>query len=106
MNSAIETKVIERFVVKSKRDRYLTFINNYKTRYKFTNELAHFHDLRQELFEEVKGDEKNKFRNGIKNLRNINDCYLISENSELDMKRLDIDKALNLIKNYGEKKCY
>lgn len=95
MSLELETLVIERFIVKTKRDRYLTFIKSDKTRYKFTLELAHFRDLRQERFDEIKGDERKIINDRIKSLGNINDCYLISENSELDRKRLDIDTALN-----------
>ena len=101
MSLDIEKKVIERFVVKTKRDRYLTFINNDKTRDKFTKELAHFRDLRQDQFEELKSDERKKIKDRIKSLGNIKDCYLISESSKIDKKRLDIDSALNEIIGYG-----
>ena len=94
MSLELETLVIERFIVKTKRDRYLTFINGDKIRYKFTLELAHFRDLRQERFDEIKGDERNIIKDRIKSLGNITDCYLISENSKLDRKRMDIDTAL------------
>jgi hypothetical protein len=95
MSIELETLVIERFIVKTKHNRYLTFIKSDKIRYKFTLELAHFRDLRQELFDEIKGNERKIIKDRIKSLGNINDCYLISENSELDRKRLDIDTALN-----------
>lgn len=45
-NLDIESKVIERFVIKSKRERYLAFIKNDKSRNKFVKELAHFSDIR------------------------------------------------------------
>ena len=101
MSIDIEKKVIERFVVKSKRDRYLTFVESDKTRHKFISELAHFRDLRQERFDEISGDEKKVIKDRIKGLGTIKDCYLISENSELDRKRLDIDTALNKTIGYG-----
>ncbi len=102
MSIEIEKKVIERFVVKTKRDRYLTFIESDKTRNKFISELAHFHDLRIERFDEISGDEKKVIKDRIiKSLGNIKDCYLISENMELDRKRLDIDTALNKTIGYG-----
>lgn len=80
----IEIKVIERFIIKTKRDRYLTFIKSDKTRDKFTKELAHFSDLKKDLFEEVKGNERQIIKEKIKCLGKFNDCYLISESSELD----------------------
>ena len=95
MNLELERKVIERFVLKSKRDRYFNFIKSDKTRKKFNKELAHFRDLRLEKFEEVKSDKVKVIKDRIKSLGNIKDCYLISENSELDKKTLDIDTALN-----------
>jgi len=100
-NTDLEIKVIERFVVKTKRDRYLTFIKNTKTRDKFLKELSHFKDLRQDLFEELKSDERKKIKEKLNRLRNIKDCYLISENSKLDSNRLDIETALNEIIGHG-----
>ena len=97
----IEKKVIERFIVKTKRERYLAFIENDKTRGKFISELAHFRDLIQEKFDEISGDEKKVIMDRIKGLGNIKECYLISENSELDRKRLDIDTALSKTIGYG-----
>ncbi len=101
MSLEIEAKVIERFVLKPKRERYLTFIKSDKTRNKFTKELAHFRDLRQEQFEEVKSDERKIIKDRIKSLGNIKDCYLISESSKHDKKRVDLESALNEIIGYG-----
>ena len=96
INLDLETKVIERFVVKKKRARYLGFIKIDKNRCKFTNELAHFRDLQQDLFEEVKG-HKSLVIERIKNLVKLKECYLISESSKFDQKKLDIDIALTEI---------
>lgn len=101
MSRDIEKKVIERFVVKTKRDRYLSFVESDKTRHKFISELAHFCDLRQERFDEISKDEEKVIKDRIKDLGKIKDCYLISENSNLDRKRLDIDTALNLTIGQG-----
>jgi hypothetical protein len=101
MSQDIEKKVIERFVVKTKRDRYLTLIERGNTRGKFISELAHFRDLRQERFEEISGDAKKVIRDRIKGLGIIKDCDLISENTELGRKRLDIDTALSKIIGHG-----
>ena len=94
MNLELEAKIIERFINKAKKDRYLTFIRSDKSRVKFTNELAHFHDFRDDLFEEVKGDVYQTIISRVNNLKRITDCYLISESSILDQKRLDINTAL------------
>jgi len=101
MNIDIETKIIERFVNKGKKDRYLTFIKSDKSRIKFIKELAHFHDFRQDLFEEVKGDVYHTIINRVNSLNRRTDCYLISESSALDQKRLDINTALKEIIGNG-----
>lgn len=90
----LESKVIKRFVIKDKRDRYLNFISKDKTRDKFTSELAHFNDLDFRLFEEVKGEERKMIKDKIKVLPKLMDCYLISEDSALDGKRMTVDEAL------------
>lgn len=93
-NIDIETKVIQRFVVKAKRDRYLGFIKNDKTREKFINELHHMNFLQKDLFETVEGNEYEFIKQRLNVLANIKDCYVISENQRIDKKRLDIETAL------------
>ena len=93
-NLDIETKVIERFVIKTKKDRYLTFIKNDKTREKFVSELHHMNFLQQDLFDKVVANEFDVIKERIKSLGTLKDCYLISDNPRLDKKRLDIDSAL------------
>ncbi len=94
MNLDLEAKIIECFINKAKKDRYLTFIKSDKSRVKFTKELAHFHDFRFDLFEEVKGDVYQIILSRVNHLKRITDCYLISESSILDQKRFDINTAL------------
>jgi hypothetical protein len=96
-NIDIETKVIQRFVIKTKCDRYLTFIKSEKTRPKFINDLSHTNFLRQDLFDKVEGNEYEFVKQRIKGLGNLKDCYVISENQRIDKKRLDIDTALSEI---------
>jgi hypothetical protein len=97
----IETKVIKRFIIKDKQDRYLQFIKDDRLRQNFTNELAHFLDLKYDLFEEVKGDERAFIKNRIKSLPKIKDCYLISEDTALDQQLIDVDTALSKIIGFG-----
>lgn len=94
-NIDIESKVIDRFVIKTKRDRYLTFIKSEKTRPKFINDLSHINFLREDLFDKVEGNEYEFIKQRIKGLGNLKDCYVISENQRIDKKRLDIDTALS-----------
>lgn len=93
-NIDIEAKVIQRFVIKTKQDRYLNFIKSEKTRPKFINDLSHINFLREDLFDRVEGNECEFIKQRIKALRNQKDCYVISENKLIDKKRLDIDTAL------------
>jgi len=97
----IEQKFIERFVMKNKRDRYLEFIKNNKNRSKFTQKLAHFQDLRYELFEEVIGPESQLIKERIKYLGKLKDCYVISESAKFDQKRLGIDIAIDGVVGCG-----
>ena len=90
----IESKVIENFIIKSKRERYLNFIKKSKTRKKFTDELAHFSN-QLELFEEIKNNERSVIDAQLKRLGLKGECYVISENNELEGKRMAIDKALS-----------
>lgn len=93
-NVDIETKVIQRFVITTKRDRYLAFIKNDKTREKFIYDLHHMNFLKQELFDKLKGNEYEFIKQRLKAIGNIKDCYVISENQRIDKMRLDIDVAL------------
>ena len=89
----IESKVIENFIVKSKRVRSLQFIKKEQTRKKFTDELAHFSD-QLELFEEIKTNAWAVIDERLKRLGLTGECYVISENKELDGKRMETEKAL------------
>jgi hypothetical protein len=90
----IEAKLIQKFVKKSKQERYLTVINKPKTRGKFIKELAHFKDLNIENFEELFKDEKKIIIERIKKLGNLNECYIVSENSLLDGKKRALRRHL------------
>lgn len=97
----LETKVIKRFIIKHKQDRYLQMINDNKRRGNFTGQLAHFNDLKYDLFEEVKGGDKKTFiKNKVESFLKVEDCYIISESYEIDQQRLNIDTALDKIIGY------
>ena len=93
-NIDLEAKVIQRFVIKTKQERYMTFIKSEKTRSKFINDLSHINFLREDLFDKVEGNEFEFIKQRIKALGNLKDFYVISENQRIDKKRLDIDTAL------------
>jgi hypothetical protein len=100
-NIEIESQIIQKFVRKDKRDRYLAFISKQKTRYKFVSELAHFNDFEPNRFDKVSGDKRQVIQTRIKTIKNQSDCYAISENREIDGQRIDIKTALEKTIGYG-----
>ena len=100
MDLELEEKVIKRFIINKKQERYLTFIQAEKTRNKFIDELSHFSSQLKD-FEEIKGNEWKVLEEKLKNLGNPTDCYVISENRKIDARRLNIELALREIIGYG-----
>lgn len=90
----LEIKVINKFVTKNKRDRYLGFIQNDKTRSKFINDLSHGQIFEDSLFQPIQGHESDNIKAAFKKL-DVKDCYIISENKAIDGQRLNIDEALS-----------
>ena len=89
------------FVRKDKRDRCLTFISKLKTRNKFVSELAHFSDFEPDYFDKITGDIRHIIQTRIKTIKNQTDCYVISENREIDGQRINIKTALDKTIGYG-----
>jgi len=100
-NTEIESKTIQKFVRKDKIDSYLTFISKPKTRDKFVSKLAHFNDFEPDSFDKVDGDIRQIILNRIKTIKNQTDCYVISENREIDGQKIDIKTALDKTIGYG-----
>ena len=94
----LESKVIQRFIIPNKQERYLSFIKKEKTRDKFVKELAHFSSQLYD-FKEIKGNDWKLIEVALANLGNPPDCYVISEDNEFDGKRLSIKEALKVIGN-------
>ena len=61
MIADIEQTFINKFVIKDKQERYLTFLAKDKTRKKFITELYHFNDFNWKLFQEIPGKYKHWF---------------------------------------------
>src|SRR5688572_28089964 len=94
-NLELEKKVIQKFIEKSKQERFIQFSSDPKNRRKFINELAHFKDLKWDMFSEVKGIEKNVILESLqKNNIPAKGCYLISQDSKLDTKTLEFSEAI------------
>ena len=90
----IEEKVINRFIVKGKRERFLSFIKRESTRQKFIKDLSHINFLENDLFDEVGANEHEIIKNRIAKIGDLKNCYIISENTRIDTKRLDIELAM------------
>ena len=100
-NPDLESKVIQRFIVKSKQNRYIQFVNSPKNRKKFIANLAHFHDLQADAFELVSGIEEDAVRHALARQGiSATTCYVISENSRIDTQTLDISEALRVTVGY------
>jgi hypothetical protein len=94
----LENAVIKRFITKHKQEHYLSLIANGNKRKKFIAELAHFKHLKSPYFDKV--DNSIEF-NVKQRIGNIKDCYIISENENIDTERCNIDLALTKTIGYG-----
>jgi len=101
-NIDLEIKVIKKFVDKLKQDRYIQFISSPKNRHKFIADLSHFNFLQWDKFDKVNGNETEIIMTTLQK-RNVLDknCYVISENKEIDTKILDIKSAISETVGYG-----
>jgi len=90
----LEIAVINKFVSKNKRERYVDFTQKEKTRRKFLDDLSHGQMFDDTLFQKIEGNEEGEIKKVVKKL-GVKDCYIISENESIDGKRLPIDEALN-----------
>ena len=101
MDTPLEIKVINTFIVKEKQARYIQFVSSERTRKKFIDKLPHFRDLQWELFEEL--SDENEIINRSKLLKpHITDCYIISEDSKTDQKRLPVGEAIKMLGGYRD----
>lgn len=90
----IELEVIHRFCIKSKKDRFRSFILNPKNRVKFIRELHNMSFLDFKLFNKILGDEGDLLRQRLKEYGLSQECYIISENEKIDQIFSDTENAL------------
>ena len=101
-NADLEIKVIKRFVVKAKQDRYIQFVSSPKNRHKFIKDLSHFNFFQWDLFQAVTGNEERSILQVLQNNSVVeNVCYVISENTDIDKKTIKIKEAIIEIVGYG-----
>jgi hypothetical protein len=99
----LEAKVVSRFVVKAKRDRYLSFVTSPRNRSKL---LADLHSatvfLKMEVFEQVTGLEEEVIRQALqRHGLSTSTCYVISDNKRLDTQVLPLLEALRAVVGWG-----
>lgn len=99
MINKLDQLLIEKFVIKRKRERYLNFLSTEKRRNGFTGELYHFNDFNWELFREIHGSEKvSEVITELINKKKITPtCYVISTNSKFDGKHFSLTEAIEEI---------
>ena len=98
-----EEALVRAFIVPSKRERVVGLLASPKRRKKFTSSLAHFGDLDPRWMIRIPPSEH--FPPMLERLlraRGAGDsCYLVSEDGELDGKRLPLGEALERVVGRG-----
>ncbi len=95
-NTALEIKVIKKFVVKAKQERYVQFVSSVRNRQKFINDLSHFNLFQWDQFELVTDiEEQFILERLLKNAISDKLCYVISENDKIDTKTLETKMAIS-----------
>jgi len=93
-----EEATIKAFVVPNRQERYLAFLSNPKRRAKFTTELAHFKALDFTYAKIIPAVQQNA--SSIAKLLTSKGagqtCWVISEDSEIDAKQMDLQAALRV----------
>jgi hypothetical protein len=92
-----EEAAIRAFIRPNRQDRYLTFLSNPKRRNKFTSELAHFKALDPKCVVAIPSSQQNPSAVAamLAAMGAGSRCWVISENSELDARELDLREALD-----------
>lgn len=101
-NIELENKVINRFLTKSKRDRYLQFVTSTKNRKKFIKDLHSGQFFLASALERVTGIEEKVIEQAlIQQGITSSTCYVISENAALDTQMLPLREALRTVVGWG-----
>jgi hypothetical protein len=101
-NTELEQKVINRFVTKSKRERYLQFVTSAKNRKKFIKDLHSGQFFVANELERVTGIEKSVIQQALAQLgMTAQTCYVISENAVIDTQTLALSDALRQVVGWG-----
>ena len=98
-----EEALIRAFVVKAKRDRLVEFLSSLKHRHKANASLAHFRDLDPRFVVKLPphADDPDSVARALRQRGAGETCHVISENNELDGKRMSLEAALERVIGQG-----
>jgi len=91
-----EEATIKAFIIPVRQERYLEFLKSPKKREKFIAQLAHFKHLNPKFVVGIPGNQQNpsSLQKLLVEKGAGAKCWVISENSELDGKEIDLQTAL------------
>jgi hypothetical protein len=92
-----EEAAVKAFIRSNRQERYLKFLSNPKERHRFTSELSHFKALDPKCLVTIPANHENSSRVAelLATLGANSKCWVISENSEIDSRELDLREALD-----------
>jgi hypothetical protein len=98
-----EKDLIENFIIKERRKRYLNLISSEKGRVKFLQSIDHFNDFDPDSIHNISGNDQTK--NGIYRLLHLHQktetiCHVIS-NSKYDKQDFQLHFAINELVGSG-----
>lgn len=98
-----EEEAVKGFILPSRTERYLAFLSSPKGRAKLKSELAHFKALNPKCLVTILPNQKNpaSLLRLLASMGAGNQCWVISENSELDGREMDLKRALEETIGYG-----
>jgi hypothetical protein len=94
--------LIETFVIRARRDRYLKLLGSARGRDKLRERLAHFADLDPRYATRVQGAHSASAIAAILHAKGApSSCYVLSESSRIDNAEVALVEALEKIVGYG-----
>ena len=98
-----EELLIERLITHSKKERIKFLLQTKKGRKKLRNRFAHNIDFDPRYIKKLKPSEQttSDILSLLLKAGSPSNCYIMSENSDIDGQLLDLEKALNKIIGFG-----
>lgn len=91
-----EEELVKAFILPVRQERYLEFLKTPKRRAKFIDQLAHFKHLNPQFVVSIPGNQQNpaSLLKLLSPKGASSNCWVISENSEMDGREMDLETAL------------